>query len=184
MFYHENVLPESRATELYKYLLNSSWTWGYRSHKSLMTRSIPKWSIFFGGPSKEAERLKDKVKDLKLENCIEVLGRLSQKQTVSYIQESDIGILINSSINEHSVKFTSPLKYFEYLYGGCKVLAVDFPSHRSLPYSNKINFFTENDNLSFVNSIVNFENNKKLNKSELNTITTSFRAKNIVNFIF
>tara|TARA_B100000945_G_scaffold318796_1_gene324422 strand:+ start:1244 stop:2362 length:1119 start_codon:yes stop_codon:yes gene_type:complete len=137
-----------------------------------------------GGPSKEAERLRDKVKNLKLENCIEVLGRLSQKQTVSYIQESDIGILINSSINEHSVKFTSPLKYFEYLYGGCKVLAVDFPSHRSLPYSNKINFFTENDNLSFINGIVNFENNKKLNKSELNTITTSFRAKNIVNFIF
>ena len=55
MFYHENVLSESRANDLCKFLHESSWTWGYRSHKSLMTRSIPKWSIFFGGPSKEGQ---------------------------------------------------------------------------------------------------------------------------------
>tara|TARA_B100001996_G_scaffold293182_1_gene233347 strand:+ start:4719 stop:5285 length:567 start_codon:yes stop_codon:yes gene_type:complete len=55
MFYHENVLPESRATELYKYLIESPWTWGYRSHKGQMRRSIPKWSIFFGGITKEGE---------------------------------------------------------------------------------------------------------------------------------
>ena len=45
-------MSESRATELYKYLLDSPWTWGYHSHKSQMRRSIPKWSIFFGGPTK------------------------------------------------------------------------------------------------------------------------------------
>ena len=49
MFYHENALSESRATELYEYLLNSSWTWGYRSHPSQVRRSIPHWTIFFGG---------------------------------------------------------------------------------------------------------------------------------------
>ena len=58
MFYHENLLPESRATELYKYLLNSPWTWGYRSDKSHMRRSIPKWSIFFGGPTKVGQSCK------------------------------------------------------------------------------------------------------------------------------
>lgn len=51
MFYHENVLSESRATELYEYLLNSSWNWGYLSHQSQMRRSIPHWTIFFGGPT-------------------------------------------------------------------------------------------------------------------------------------
>lgn len=51
MFYHENALSESRATELYEYLLNSSWTWGYRSHPSQVRRSIPHWTIFFGGPT-------------------------------------------------------------------------------------------------------------------------------------
>jgi|TARA_B100001093_G_scaffold313484_1_gene299140 SM-20-related protein len=55
MFYHENVLPESVAVQLYEYLLTSPWTWGYRSHKSQMRRSIPKWSIFFGGPTKEKQ---------------------------------------------------------------------------------------------------------------------------------
>ena len=59
MFYHENVLPESVAIELYEYLLTSPWSWGYRSHKSQMRRSIPKWSIFFGGPSREGNSCYD-----------------------------------------------------------------------------------------------------------------------------
>ena len=59
MFHHENALSESRATELYQYLLNSSWTWGYLSAKSLTRRSIPHWSIFFGGPSKMEEFYRD-----------------------------------------------------------------------------------------------------------------------------
>ena len=52
MFYHENVLSESRASELYTYLSSSSWKWGYLSHKAQTRRSIPHWSIFFGGPTK------------------------------------------------------------------------------------------------------------------------------------
>ena len=48
-------MPESRAIDLYQYLLTSPWTWGYRSHKSQIKRSIPKWSIFFGGPTKEGQ---------------------------------------------------------------------------------------------------------------------------------
>ena len=50
------------------------------------------------------------------------------------LKESEIGLLINSSKNKHSVKFTSPLKYFEYLAADLKIVAVDFESHRELPF--------------------------------------------------
>ena len=52
MFYHEEVLSKSRASELNTYLLSSSWKWGYLSHKGQTRRSIPHWTIFFGGPTK------------------------------------------------------------------------------------------------------------------------------------
>tara|TARA_B100001109_G_C18816191_1_gene452167 strand:+ start:653 stop:1207 length:555 start_codon:yes stop_codon:yes gene_type:complete len=59
MFYHENALSEDKATELYHYLVNSSWKWGYLSHKSAIRRSIPHWSIFFGGPTKVGQSCYD-----------------------------------------------------------------------------------------------------------------------------
>ena len=49
---------------------------------------------------------------------------------------------------------TSPIKYFEYLKANLKVVAVDFPAHRSLPMSEKIIFFENNNQESFVNAIL------------------------------
>ena len=64
-----------------------------------------------------------------------------RKEVVKLILESEVGILINSEDTIHSKVFTSPIKYFEYLRGGLKVLAVDFTSHENLPYSEDITFF-------------------------------------------
>lgn len=55
VFYYENALSESRATELHDYLITSSWKWGYLSHSSVVRRSIPHWTIFFGGPNTVGE---------------------------------------------------------------------------------------------------------------------------------
>ena len=40
------------------------------------------------------------------------------------------------------IEFTSPLKYFEYIASGLKVVAIDNPTHRNLPYQDKIEFFS------------------------------------------
>ena len=59
MFYHENARSESRATELNEYLSKSSWKWGYHSHKTSVRRSIPHWTIFFGGPTVVGQKCYD-----------------------------------------------------------------------------------------------------------------------------
>ena len=89
---------------------------------------------------------------------------------------------INSSSNEHSTKYTSPLKYFEYIHGGLKVLAVDFESHRVLPFSDYIKFFKENDEESFVDQLISIDN-KFLVEKDLYTISLENRIVKILNFL-
>ena len=76
---------------------------------------------------------------------ISIIDKLDRESTISSMQNADIGLLINSSTDRHSLMHTSPLKYFEYLYGGLNIVAVDFPSHRALPFSENISFFHENN---------------------------------------
>ena len=106
-----------------------------------------------GGPNHEAEKLEVKITELNLQEVIKVTGRLERSEIGEVYANSSIGILINSSSNLHSYKYTSPLKYFEYVYMGLKVIGVDFPSHRTLPMNNEINFFQENDIFSFETAV-------------------------------
>ena len=106
-----------------------------------------------GGPDKYKDVIEKKIVDKKISN-VEMLGNLSRSKTIAEIQESEVGILINTEENKHSLLHTSPIKYFEYLKANVKVVAVDFPAHRSLPMSEKIIFFENNNKESFVNAIL------------------------------
>ena len=136
-----------------------------------------------GGPEGELIRLNKIIRNNNLENKIETLGRLNRKNTIKEIERAEIGLLINSSKNMHSTHFTSPLKYFEYLMGGLKVVAVDFPAHKVLPLSENINYFGENNNEEFIKSISSASNKKAIEKSSLEDITLDSRVKKIIEII-
>ena len=106
-----------------------------------------------GGPNEYKDVIEKKIVDKNISN-VELLGNLSRSKTIAEIQESDVGILINTEENKHSLLHTSPIKYFEYLKANLKIVAVDFPAHRSLPMSEKIIFFENNNEESFVNAIL------------------------------
>ena len=106
-----------------------------------------------GGPNKYKDVIEKKIVDKNISN-VELLGNLSRSKTIAEIQESEVGILINTEENKHSLLHTSPIKYFEYIKANLKVVAVDFPAHRSLPMSEKIIFFENNNQESFVNAIL------------------------------
>ncbi len=136
-----------------------------------------------GGPEEEVKKLKRIVDENSLSGSIKVHGRLNRKKTVEIIQKSSFGLLINSQHNSHSYSFTSPLKYFEYLYGNLNVIAVDFPSHRALPHASKISFYDLDDEKSFLNALKNAKNIKPLNIKELSSITLDARVKKILKFL-
>lgn len=135
-----------------------------------------------GGPSSEVSRLKQYVIEIGLEGRVFIEDRKDRKLAILEIQKSQFGLLINSSKNEHSVRYTSPLKYFEYIYGGLKVLAVDFESHRNLPFSDNIEFFDENNEESFIKSL-NLLENKLEDEIDFSSISLENRVNKILNFV-
>jgi hypothetical protein len=110
--------------------------------------------FIIGGPNKSYNHLKSEVTNQKIKN-ITVLNHMPQNELLSKISKIDIGILINSGFEENSRNFTSPLKYFEYLRTGLKVVAINFNAHKVLPYSDQIFYFQENNIDSFINSVEN-----------------------------
>ena len=119
--------------------------------------------IIVGGPESEAINLREYVYKNNLSDNIQIVGRQSRAQIVTTLRDADIGLLTNNRDDQHSLVFTSPLKYFEYLYSDLIVLASDFPSHRNLPYSEKIEFFNDYDSDSFVNILKNIDQKKATN---------------------
>jgi hypothetical protein len=62
-------------------------------------------------------------------------------------------------------------------------VAVDFPSHRVLPRNNEINFFDENDNLSFEYAVKNALEATSSDDLINENITLDTRVKKIINLI-
>ena len=152
---------------------------------SFLNENMPEvYSLkIIGGPFSEVKKLEEHVSKLGLREKIKFLGRLDRKLTISNIESADIGLLINSSKNLHSLNYASPLKYFEYLFAEIKVVAVDFPSHRSLPFSENISFFSENNEESFINAINKASKTNALKKKDLESISMESRVKEIISLI-
>ena len=150
--------------------------------------SIIKYSSNFkfkiiGASNEEIVKIKKSLSSLKNTQNIEVLGRLEREATIEEIKKAEIGLLINSDGNDHSTKYTSPLKYFEYLAADLKVLAVDFDSHRKLPFSEDIVFFKDKDYKSFKLALDKISNFEHKNISSHKEISLDSRVKKIIDFI-
>ena len=136
-----------------------------------------------GGDASSVKNLNNYVEENSLSQKIDILENVSRKEAITYLESSEIGLLINSDSNKHSTHYTSPLKYFEYLYGGLKILAVDFPAHKELPFSDNIIYFKNNDSESFKKALYKINQKEKLDKSLLKEVTLDSRIKKIIQFI-
>ncbi len=137
-----------------------------------------------GGSTHDSVNLKNIINELKLSNSIKASPWIDRKLATKKLSEATFGLLINTPDNDHSYLYTSPLKYFEYLYSGLYVVAVDFPSHRTLPINEKISFFENGNKESFINSLKNSINNKPLSEDEKHLITLDRRAEQLIKYIF
>lgn len=133
-----------------------------------------------GAKKGEEDSFSDLLKDETIKERIEILPYINHREVIKHILESEIGILVNSEDNIHSTRYTSPLKYFEYLLGGVKVVATDNEAHKKLIYSENISFFNLKNEQSFIDAIKNTKNKKLLTDEEKQLISLEFRAKEII----
>ena len=134
-----------------------------------------------GGPDEYVQTLKNK-KNFNINNNIHFLGRKDHESAINIMLESEIGILLNTSTNIHSTMYTSPLKYYEYLAAGLKIIATDFESHRNLPFSENILFYNENDKSSFIESMLSIDKLIPISESKFKEYSIKKRVEKILNF--
>tara|TARA_B100002019_G_scaffold292805_1_gene317208 strand:+ start:109 stop:1248 length:1140 start_codon:yes stop_codon:yes gene_type:complete len=133
-----------------------------------------------GGTDEEVKMLKNKVTDLNIKN-IEISKRVSRKHLAKNLEEFEFGLLLNTNKNIHSVKYTSPLKFFEFLSVGLKVIAVDFPAHRKLPNQENIFYFNENSKNEFIQAL-RIGGNTEFKDFSVYSISLKKRAREIYDF--
>lgn len=133
-----------------------------------------------GAKESEFNELQNDIDKLQISDRVAVLGYLNHKETVQELVKSGIGILINTDLNIHSTRYTSPLKYFEYLAAGLKILAVDYEAHRKLPFAENISFFKNSDIESFQEALENLNLKGSLEESNNRKISLDTRAKLII----
>ena len=136
-----------------------------------------------GAKESEIALLNNQINNLGIDNRVKILGYLNHKETIDEMCKSGIGVLINSDLNIHSTKYTSPLKYFEYLAANLKVIAVDFDAHKKLPFADNISFFNTLNIGTFQTALNNCLKTKSLDKNNYYEISLDLRTKKIIEIL-
>ena len=145
--------------------------------RAFSTPELQKYHLtIVGGPDSEVTKITSYLKNNNISN-IEMTGRLGRKEVIEELLSSSVGLLINSS-DKHSKFFTSPLKYFEYLAAGLRVVAIDFPSHKILPNQENIYYF--NDNQDSLVKAIKEAFNTNFKDIEKDKISLETRANQII----
>ncbi len=74
-------------------------------------------------------------------------------KVVYFLKAADILILPNSAKYKISVKYTSPLKLFEYMASKTPIIASKLPSIKEILTSNEVLFFKPDDSIDLANKI-------------------------------
>ena len=128
-----------------------------------------------GGPNVLLNGIK---KELNSDN-VKLLGHLSHDQAIDLLIESEIGILINPD-DEHSNKYTSPIKYFEYERGRVKTCSSNVPAHRNLPIQDNIYYFEKDDLESFIISILKASKNSFIPNKKISEFSYESRVQKLM----
>ena len=145
--------------------------------------------VVVGGTQKDIEKYKRIIKDENINNLFFV-GHQQQKNTPYYLKSADVLLLPNVATSEESVKFTSPIKMFEYMASGNPIIASDLPSIKEV-LNEKNSVLVEAGNASSlligVNRVLednNFaEKIASRAKEDAQKYTWDIYAQKILNFI-
>ncbi len=145
--------------------------------KAFSDRRLKEFKLnIVGGPNALLNRIK---KELNSDN-VKLLGHLSHDQAIDLLIESEIGILINPD-DEHSNKYTSPIKYFEYERGRVKTCSSNVSAHRNLPIQDNIYYFEKDDLESFIISILKASKNSFIPNKKISEFSYESRVQKLMN---
>jgi len=126
-----------------------------------------KFLIMGGEPREYVEFFADKIKKEKLDNVI-LKGFVKQNELPLYLAACDVLLLPNqpseekSSFGDNFIRWTSPMKLFEYMAIGRLIIASDLPVLREVINEKNAVFCPPGDVISWKLALRNFGKNKGL----------------------
>lgn len=160
---------------------------GWKGAETLFAASklLPEIKVaVIGGETRQISRLKEKYPG------IVFLGQRPYRELGENQAAADVLVLPNTSKDEVSVYFTSPLKLFSYMASSRPIVASNLPSTREVLTDDEAYFATPDDPVSFAEKIkAVFENHGKAKEKAAKALEKvknyqwKNRAETILNFI-
>lgn len=116
------------------------------------------------------ERLKLRVKQLKVEDKVEFKGYVQPEELKTLIENAYAGILVlkNEGLSYY---YSLANKFFDYLHAGIPQITTDFPEYRALNEAYNVALYAELDSDSIADAINQLINDKALyNQLQQNTL--------------
>ena len=156
--------------------------------KSLLNRNDIVF-VLVGGTERDIEKYNDIVREKKLDNLL-LLGHYKHDIVPKFLKVADVLLLPNVPATEESVKYTSPIKMFEYMASKRPIIASNLPSLNEVLNNKNSLFCNPGDSNDLVNKINLILDNKKLADelsyqahNDVKKYTWEERAKKILDFI-
>lgn len=142
--------------------------------------------VLIGTDKYSKKHYEDKSKSLGIEKNITLINRIKHREIYQYISESKIGVVPTSSEGD-GLLYTSPLKLYEYLGSGIKVVSSRMPSIESAITDDFVYFSNPDDPESFASSIIEALEDKSFDSEKVKNFAKNFtwdkRAERLLEFI-
>lgn len=145
--------------------------------------------VLVGGTETDIAKYKKLVQDEDLNN-ISLLGHKQKSVIPKYQMAADVLLLPNIASNEESIRYTSPIKLFEYMASGVPILASDLPSIKEILNDSNAVLFRAGDIDDMAKSLNDILNTnldvKAISDKALKDVKNyswENRTKKILNFI-
>jgi glycosyltransferase involved in cell wall biosynthesis len=111
-------------------------------------------AVLIGANDQTKQQYENQAKELGVFDNIEIVKKVEHKKIYSYIALSKVGVLSNK-YDADGLLFTSPLKLYEYLGSGLKVVVSRLPSIESNVDQSLVYYATPENPHSFAKEILN-----------------------------
>lgn len=142
--------------------------------------------VFVGGPDNEVRRFKQKAAAMQLANVL-ITGHQLYELIPYYLKTADVLVLPASVNNKEktnfNVKYTSPLKAFEYLASGRPIVVADVPAVREIINNQQALFYQPDSAENLAKAIQAAISLKPELIANLKQLSWHHRAEQILNLL-
>ena len=143
-------------------------------------------AVLIGANDQTKQQYESQAKELGVLDNIQIVKRVEHKKIYDYIAQSKVGVLSNK-YDADGLLFTSPLKLYEYLGSGLKVVVSRLPSIESNIDQSLVYYATPESPYSFAKEIIKALDDENFNAQIVRDFAKNYtwksRADRFVQFI-